>query len=81
MSEEQLDQSTPEPSQSPTPQVDSAAKSAPAGSKTQKASSAVPKNQRINALIASIGNLGKKGKKLPAETPVAAPKADRAHRF
>ncbi|MEG4445300.1 hypothetical protein QUB47_25050 [Microcoleus sp. AT9_B5] len=70
MSEEQLNQSTPEPSQSPPPQVDSAAKSAPTGSKTQNASSAVPKNQRINALIASIGNLGKKGKKLAAEPPL-----------
>ncbi len=70
MSEEQLNQSTPEPSQSPTPQVDSAAKSAPTGSKTQNASSAVPKNQRIKALMASIGNLGKKEKKLAAEPPL-----------
>ncbi len=70
MSEEQLNQSTPEPSQSPTPEVDSAAKSAPTGSKTQNASSAVPKNQRIKALIASIGNLGKKGKKLAVEPPL-----------
>ena len=74
MSEEQLNQSIPEPSQSPTPEVDSPAKSAPTGSKTQNASSAVPKNQRINALIASIGNLGKKGKKLPAESPLQAQK-------
>jgi len=74
MSEEQLNQSIPEPSQSPTPEVDSPAKSAPTGSKTQNASSAVPKNQRINALIASIGNLGKKGKKLPAEPPLQAQK-------
>ncbi|MEG4351188.1 hypothetical protein QUA74_15730 [Microcoleus sp. LAD1_D3] len=74
MSEEQLNQSTPEASQSPTPEVDSAAKSAPTGSKTQNASSAVPKNQRIKALIASIGNLGKKGKKLPAEPPLQAQK-------
>lgn len=73
MSEEQLNQSIPEPSQSPTPEVDSPAKSAPTGSKTQNASSAVPKNQRINALIASIGNLGKKGKKL-AEPPLQAQK-------
>ncbi|MEG4035430.1 hypothetical protein QUA03_16530 [Microcoleus sp. S36b_A4] len=70
MSEEQLNQSTPEPSQSPTAEVDSAAKSAPTGSTTQNASSAVPKNQRIKTLIASIGNLGKKGKKLPAEPPL-----------
>jgi hypothetical protein len=74
MSEEQLNQSIPEPSQSPTPEVDSPAKSAPTGSKTQKASSAVPKNQRINALIASMGNLGKKGKKLAAEPPLQAQK-------
>ena len=74
MSEEQLNQSIPEPSQSPTAEVDSPAKSAPTGSKTQKASSAVPKNQRINALIASIGNLGKKGKKLAAEPPLQAQK-------
>src|SRR4028119_2410794 len=74
MSEEQLNQSIPEPSQSPTPEVDSPAKSAPTGSKTQNASSAVPKNQRINALIASIGNLGKKGKKLAAEPPLQAQK-------
>src|SRR6476469_4658108 len=74
MSEEQLNQSTPEPSKSQTPQVHSAAKSAPTGSKTQNASSAVPKNQRIKALIASIGNLGKKGKKLPAEPPLQAQK-------
>lgn len=74
MSEEQLNQSTPQPSQSPTPEVDSPAKSAPTGSKTQNASSAVPKNQRINALIASIGNLGKKGKKLAAEPPLQAQK-------
>jgi hypothetical protein len=74
MSEEQLNQSTPQPSQSPTPEVDSPAKSAPTGSKTQNASSAVPKNQRINALIASIGNLGKKGKKVAAEPPLQAQK-------
>lgn len=74
MSEEQLNQSIPEPSQSPTPEVDSPAKSAPTGSKTQNASSAVPKNQRINALIASIGNLGKKGKNLAAEPPLQAQK-------
>ncbi|MBW3587228.1 MAG: hypothetical protein KY448_15685 [Cyanobacteria bacterium 0813] len=74
MSEEQLNQSTPQPSQSPTPEVDSPAKSAPSGSKTQNASSAVPKNQRINALIGSIGNLGKKGKKLAAEPPLQAQK-------
>ncbi|WP_445247465.1 hypothetical protein [Microcoleus sp. OTE_8_concoct_300] len=74
MSEEQLNQSIPEPSQSQTPEVDSPAKSAPTGSKTQNASSAVPKNQRINALIASIGNLGKKGKKLAAEPPLQAQK-------
>jgi hypothetical protein len=74
MSEEQLNQSIPEPSQSPTPEVDSPAKSAPTGSKTQNASSAVPKNQRINALIASMGNLGKKGKKLAAERPLQAQK-------
>ncbi|MEG4215338.1 hypothetical protein QUA27_03865 [Microcoleus sp. Pol14C6] len=74
MSEEQLNQSTPEPSQSQTPQVDSAAKSAPTGSKTQNASSAVPKNQRIKALIASIGNLGKKGQKLAAEPPLQVQK-------
>lgn len=74
MSEEQLNQSTPEPSQSPTPEVDSPAKSAPTGSKTQNASSAVPKNQRLKALIASIGNLGKKGKKLAAEPPLQAQK-------
>jgi len=74
MSEEQLNQSIPEPSQSPTPEVDSPAKSAPTSSKTQNASSAVPKNQRINTLIASIGNLGKKGKKLAAEPPLQAQK-------
>ena len=75
MSEEQLNQSIPEPSQSPTPEVDSPATSAPTGSKTQNASSAVPKNQRINALIASIGNLGKKGKKLAAEPPLQLAKS------
>ena len=74
MSEEQLNQSIPEPSQSPTPEVDSPAKSVPTGSKTQNASSGVPKNQRINALIASIGNLGKKGKKLAAEPPLQTQK-------
>jgi hypothetical protein len=74
MSEEQLNQSIPEPSQSPTAEVDSPAKSAPTASKTQNASSAVPKNQRINAVIASIGNLGKKGKKLAAEPPLQAQK-------
>lgn len=74
MSEEQLNQPTPEPSQSPRPEVDSPAKSTPTGSKTQNASSAVPKNQTIKALIASIGNLGKKGKKLAAEPPLQAQK-------
>ncbi|MEG3894858.1 MULTISPECIES: hypothetical protein [unclassified Microcoleus] len=74
MSEEQLNQPTPEPSQSPKPEVDSPAKSAATRSKTQNASSAVPKNQGIKALIASIGNLGKKGKKLAAEPPLQAQK-------
>ncbi|MEG4984861.1 hypothetical protein QUB08_03625 [Microcoleus sp. BR0-C5] len=74
MSEEQLNQPTPEPSQSPKPQVDSPASSAPTGGKTQNASSGVPKNQKIKALIASIQNLGKAGKKLPAEPPLQVQK-------
>lgn len=74
MSEEQLNQPTPEPSQSPTPQVDSPAKSVASSSQTQNASSAVPTSQKIKALMASIGNLGKKGKKLAAEPPLQAQK-------
>ena len=74
MSEKPLNQPTPEPSQSPTPEVDSPASSAATGSKTQNASSAVPENQKIKALIASIGNLGKGGKNLAAEPPLQAQK-------
>jgi hypothetical protein len=86
MSEEQLNQPTPEPSPSPTPEVNSPAKSAASGSKTQNASSAVPKNQKIKALMASIQNLGKGGKKLAAEPllqpekPIAPTLADSATR-
>lgn len=72
MSEEQLNQPTPEPSQSPKPEVDSPAKSAATRSKTPNASSSVPKNQGIKGLMSSIGNLGKKGKKLAAE-PLSQP--------
>ncbi|MEG4346353.1 hypothetical protein QUB70_24200 [Microcoleus sp. A003_D6] len=74
MSEEQPNQPTPEASQFPTPEVDSPAKSAATRSKTQNASSAVPKNQGIKGLMSSIGNLGKKGKKLAAEAPLQAQK-------
>ncbi|MEG3840827.1 hypothetical protein [Microcoleus sp. herbarium14] len=74
MSEEQLNQPTPEPSQSPKPEVDSAQKSAATRSKTQNASSNVAKNQGIKGLMSSIGNLGKGGKKLAAEAPLQAQK-------
>ncbi|MEG4805797.1 hypothetical protein QUB63_33040 [Microcoleus sp. ARI1-B5] len=74
MSEEPLNPPTPEPSQSPTPEVDSPKKSAATRSPAKKASSAVPTNQKIKALIASIGNLGKGGKKLAAEPPLQAQK-------
>lgn len=74
MSEEQLNQPTPEPSQSPKPEVDSPKKSAATRSQAQNASSAVSTNQKIKALIVSIGNLGKKGKKLAAEPPLQAQK-------
>ncbi|MCC3408728.1 MAG: hypothetical protein JGK17_24765 [Microcoleus sp. PH2017_10_PVI_O_A] len=67
MSEEQLNPPTPEPSQSPTPEVDSPKKSAATSSPAKKTSSAVPTNQGIKGLMSSIGNLGKKGKKLAAE--------------
>ncbi len=67
MSEEQLNQPTPEPSQSPKPEVDSPTKSVQTGNKTQNTSSVVPKNQGIKGLMSSIGNLGKGGKKLAAE--------------
>ena len=84
MSEEQPNQPTPEPSQSPKPEVDSSAKSAATRSKTQNTSSSVPKNQGIKGLIASIGNLGKKEKKLVAqplsqpELPIAPTASDSA---
>ncbi|MEG3850886.1 hypothetical protein QT971_27665 [Microcoleus sp. herbarium19] len=74
MSEEQPNQPTPEPPQSPKPEVESPQKSAATRSKTQNASSAVPINEKIKALMASIGNLGKKGKKLAAEPPLQAQK-------
>ncbi|WP_293337722.1 hypothetical protein [Microcoleus sp. CAWBG58] len=47
MSEEPLNQPTPEPSESPTPEVDSPAKSAATPSTAQNASSAVPTNEKI----------------------------------
>ena len=72
MSKEQPNQPTPEPSQSPKPEVDSPAKSAATGSKTQNASSNVAKNQGIKGLMSSIGNLGKKEKKLVAQ-PLSQP--------
>ncbi len=72
MSEEQPNQPTPEPPQSPKPEVDSPAKSAATRSKTQNTSSAVPKNQGIKGLMSSIGNLGKKEKKLVAQ-PLSQP--------
>ena len=71
MSEEQLNQPTPEASQSPKAEVGSAAaKSAATPSQAPNASSAVPKNQKIKALIFSIRNLGKKGKNVAAEPPL-----------
>jgi len=84
MSEEQPNQPTPEPSQSPKPEVDSPTNSAATRSKTQNASSNVPKNQGIKGLMSSIGNLGKKGKKLVAqplsqpELPIAPATSDSA---
>ncbi len=72
MSEEQPNQPTPESPQSPKPEVDSPAKSAATRSKTQNTSSAVGKNQGIKGLMSSIGNLGKKQKKLAAE-PLSQP--------
>ncbi len=74
MSEKPLNQPTPEPSQSPKPEVESPKKSAATRSQAQNASSAVSTNQKIKALIVSIGNLGKKGKKLTAEPPLQAQK-------
>ncbi|MEG4323537.1 MULTISPECIES: hypothetical protein [unclassified Microcoleus] len=74
MSEEPLNQPTPEPSPSPTAEVDSPAKSAATRSTAKNASSAVSTNQKIKALMASIGNLGKKGKNLAAEPPLQAQK-------
>jgi hypothetical protein len=47
MSEEPLNQPTPEPSESPTPEVDSPAKSAATPSTAKNASSAVPTNEKI----------------------------------
>lgn len=71
MSEEQLNQPTPEASQSPKAEVgEAAAKSAGTPSQAQNASSAVPKNQKIKALILSMRNLGKKGKNVAAEPPL-----------
>ena len=71
MSEEQLNQPTPEASQSPKAEVGQvAAKSAATTSQAQNTSSAVPKNQKIKALIFSIRNLGKKGKNVTAEPPL-----------
>jgi hypothetical protein len=72
MSEEQPNQPTPEPPQSPKPEFDSPRKSAATRSKTQNASSNVPKNQGIKGLMSSIGNLGKKEKKLVAQ-PLSQP--------
>jgi len=43
MSEEQLNQSIPEPSQSPTPEVDSPAKSAPTVAKLKMPAALFPK--------------------------------------
>ena len=68
MSEEQLNQPTPEPSQSPKPEVDSPTKSAQTLGETQNTSSAVPENQGIKGLMSSIDNLGKGGEKLAAES-------------
>jgi|GEM_PF-810633 len=70
MSEEQLNQPTPEASQSPKPEVESPKKSAATPSQAQNASSAVSTNQKIKALIFSIRNLGKKGKNVAAEPPL-----------
>ncbi len=84
MSEEQPNQPTPEASQFPKPEVDSAQKSAATRSKTQNASSPVPKNQGIKGLMSSIGNLGKKEQKLAAqplsqpELPIAPAASDSA---
>ncbi|MEG5058928.1 hypothetical protein QUB60_13160 [Microcoleus sp. A2-C5] len=74
MSEKPLNQPTPEPSQSPKPEVESPKKSAATRSQAQNASSAVSTNQKIKALIVSIGNLRKKGKNLTAEPPLQAQK-------
>ena len=74
MSEEPLNQPTPQASASPTPEVDSRSKSAATRSPAQKASSTVPTNQKIKALMASIGNLGKGPKKSPAPPPLQAQK-------
>ncbi|MEO6862797.1 MAG: hypothetical protein ABI180_14885 [Microcoleus sp.] len=74
MSEEPLNQPTPEPPASQTPEVDSPKKSAATRSQAKKASSAVSTNQKIKTLMTSIGNLGKKGKKLTAEPPLQAQK-------
>ena len=68
MSEEQPNQPTPEPSQSPKPEVDSPA----TPSKTENASSNVAKNQEINGLMSSIGNLVEKEQKLAAQ-PLSQP--------
>ncbi|MBE9094859.1 hypothetical protein [Tychonema sp. LEGE 07203] len=68
MSEEPLNQPTPEASQSPAAEVDSAQKSAATGSQAQKTASA-GKNEKIKALIFSIRNLGKKEKNVAAEAP------------
>ncbi|MCC3456384.1 MAG: hypothetical protein JGK24_24550 [Microcoleus sp. PH2017_29_MFU_D_A] len=70
MSEEPLNQPTPEPFESPTPEVDSPAKSAATRTTAKNASSSVPTNEKIKALMTSIGNLGKGGKKLAAEPPL-----------
>ncbi|MGB3262634.1 MAG: hypothetical protein WBA89_01640 [Microcoleus sp.] len=69
MSEEQLNQPTPEASQSPKAKVDSAQKSAASGSPAQKTDTG-GKNEKIKALIFSIRNLGKKGKNVAAEPPL-----------
>ena len=70
MSEEQLNQSIPEPSQSPTPEVDSPAKSAhrQQNSKCQQRCSQKSENQCFDSLDREFG---KKREKISSRTPVA----------
>ncbi|MBE9183635.1 hypothetical protein IQ270_02560 [Microcoleus sp. LEGE 07076] len=69
MSEKPLNQPTPEASQSPKAEVDSAPKSAATTSQAQKTGPG-GKNEKIKALMFSIRNLGKKGKNVAAEAPL-----------